>query len=168
MENSFLKNIQDDFIKMLNNNRAKLNFINELSSLFNFKEEKNIFFEKNLNFNSNNLNNSFPQETSVSSTSSINNNQIYLSDLEKTINDSITQIEEINLKKIKYLFQKINFSIKEQNKNKPQILNKNIIKKNNITKNPLLKECLIENKTIKEYLDFTTKKQNEKMKNNKK
>ena len=157
-----MKNIQDDFIKMINNNRAKLNFINELSSLFNFKEEKNIFFEKNLNFNSNNLNNSFPQETSVSSTSSINNNQIYLSDLEKTINDSITQIEEINLKKIKYLFQKISFSIKEQNKNKPQILNKNIIKKNNITKNPLLKECLIENKTIKEYLDYTTKKQNEK------
>ena len=147
---------------MITNNRTKLNFINELSSLINIKEEKNIFFEKNLNFNSNNLNNSFPRDTSVSSSSSINNSSIYLSELEKTINDSITQIEEINFNKIKNLFQKINFSLKEKNSNKTQILNKNVMKKDNNSKYPLLQGCILENKTIKEYLEYTTKKQNEK------
>ena len=37
-------------ILIINNNKSKLNFINELRSLINIKEEKNnIYFNKNLN-----------------------------------------------------------------------------------------------------------------------
>ena len=77
-------------ILIINNNKSKLNFINELSSLINIKEEKNnIYFNKNLNWT--NFNYSLLQNINESSSISINNNNtIYFSNLEKTINDLIT------------------------------------------------------------------------------
>ena len=91
---------------MLNNNKSKSNLLNEYINLNTIKEEKIGFYDKNSN-NNINFNSSCPQETCESCSSSINNTPIYLSDLEKSINESISQIEEINSKKIKNILEKI-------------------------------------------------------------
>ena len=110
--------------------------------MITLKDEKTIFFEKNLNFNT--LNFSFPQETCDSCSSSTNNNPIYLNDLEKSVSESISQIEEINSKKIRNILDKINNS---------NTLNDNIDNK---------EETLFYNEKINKYLEYTIRQLKEK------
>ena len=134
---------------MLNNNKSKSNLLNEYINLNAIKEEKNIYFDKNSN-NNINFNSSFPQETCESCSSSINNIPIYLSDLEKSINESISQIEEINSKKIKNILEKIN-----------KFTNSNKNSKNENIKYPLLQDTISYKEEIDKYLEYELKKEKE-------
>ena len=134
---------------MLNNNKSKSNLLNEYINLNTIKEEKIGFYDKNSN-NNINFNSSFPQETCESCSSSTNNIPIYLSDLENTINESISQIEEINSKKIKNLLEKIT-----------KLTNPNENSKIENLKYPLLQDSISKKEEIDKYLEYILKKEKE-------